>query len=286
MTLDALLKLLVPGMLVTMMVAIGLQVTVAEVKAVAQDRRLIGKAMLANYVLVPVATVALLILFHPVNPTVPVGFLILAVCPGAPFGPPFTRLARGDAAVSVVLMLLLAGTSAVAAPVLLHLLLPLLTSASALQVDAPKIVATLLVTQLVPLCLGFGLRHWRPGLAARVQKPAQGAGSLLSVLTIGLMLYSKWDLLTPIRLRGYTGMLMLLTASLGIGWLLGGPRRENRKAMTLTTSLRNLGVALVIVTSNFAGTAAVTAVLAYGFVEILGSAVVARFLGRRPTTAG
>ena len=37
--------------------------------------------------------------------------------------------------------------------------------------------------------------------------------------------------------------------------------------MALTTALRNVGVGLVIVTGNFAGTPAVSAALAYGIVE-------------------
>ena len=66
-----------------------------------------------------------------------------------------------------------------------------------------------------------------------------------------------------------------------MGWLLGGPGSDNRKAMALTTSLRNLGVGLVIATENFAGTAAVTAVLAYGIFEILGTLLLAGAWGRR-----
>ena len=45
--------------------------------------------------------------------------------------------------------------------------------------------------------------------------------------------------------------------------------------MTLTTSLRNVAVGLVIATGNFAGSPAVTAVLAYGVFEIVGSLVLA-----------
>jgi BASS family bile acid:Na+ symporter len=45
--------------------------------------------------------------------------------------------------------------------------------------------------------------------------------------------------------------------------------------LALTTSLRNVGVGLVIVTGNFGGTAAVTAVLAYGIFEIVGSLLLA-----------
>jgi hypothetical protein len=45
--------------------------------------------------------------------------------------------------------------------------------------------------------------------------------------------------------------------------------------MTLTTSLRNVGLGLVIATGSFAGTPAVTAVLAYGLFEIVGSLLLA-----------
>ena len=56
----------------------------------------------------------------------------------------------------VGMMVLLASSSAIAAPVLLHLLLPLLSSSATLQVDSGQIVVTLLATQLAPLCLGAG----------------------------------------------------------------------------------------------------------------------------------
>ena len=45
--------------------------------------------------------------------------------------------------------------------------------------------------------------------------------------------------------------------------------------MMLTTSLRNVGVGLVIANGAFAGTPALTAVLAYGLLEVCGSLLVA-----------
>ena len=45
-----------------------------------------------------------------------------------------------------------------------------MSGSESLQVDAAKIVVTLLVTQLAPLCLGLGVRHWLPGLANQTAK--------------------------------------------------------------------------------------------------------------------
>jgi len=275
MTIDGLINVLVTVLLVEMMVTIGLGVTLAELSGVVRNWRLLGLTLLANYVCFPAITVGLLFLFRAADPTVSVGFLILAVCPGAPFGPPCTRLAGGNVATAVGLMAILAGTSALAAPLLLRWLLPLLAKAGTLEVNSARIFGTLLVTQLVPLCLGLWLRQRRPNLAARLVKPAGQICSLLSLVTVALILYAQSGMLAEIRLRGYGAMLLLLLASFAMGWLCGGPEHGNRKAVTLTTSLRNVGVGLVIATGTFANTAAPTAVLAYGLVEIAGSLLLA-----------
>jgi BASS family bile acid:Na+ symporter len=275
MTAAALVQMLVPMTLLSMMVAVGLGVSFAELREAATNWRLSMKAAAANYLGVPAIALGLLFLFHPADPLVSVGFLILAVCPGAPFGPGCTSLAKGNVAAAVGWMVLLAGSSALAAPLLLHFLLPLLAASNSLQVDAAKIVLTLLATQLAPLTLGLGMRCCAPALADRLLRPANLLSAVLNLATIGLVLFVYWPLLAEIRLRGYAGMLMLLTASWAAGWLLGGPSRGNRRALALTTSLRNVGVGLVIATGNFGGTAAVTAVLAYGLFEIVGSLLLA-----------
>ena len=284
MTIDQFISVLVSIMLIEMMVAIGLSVTIVELLAVARNWRLVLQAGLANYVCVPAVTVGLLMLVQPADPLVSAGFLILAVCPGAPFGPPCTKIAKGNVAASVGVMVLLAGSSAVAAPLLLRLLLPWLSGDGTLQVDAVKIVATLLLTQLLPLCVGLCVNHWWPRLAERLQKPANLLSAVLSLFTVGLILVVQFHLLAEIGLRAWLGMSALLIATCVSGWLLGGPGSDNRKAMALTASLRNVGVGLVIATGNFPGTAAVTATLAYGIFEILGSLLLAVAWGRRGAT--
>src|SRR5579862_6206156 len=249
MTIDQLINLLVTITLIEMMAATGLGVTFGQLAGVARNWRLVCKAALANYVAVPVITVGLLLLFGA-QPMVAAGFLILAACPGAPFGPPCTAIANGNVGVSVGLMVILAGSSALLAPILLHFLLPLLAGNEAPTVDALKVVGTLLAVQLVPLAIGLCVRQWFPKLAAKLKKPADLVSLILNLAMTGVILVAQFRLLAEIRLPGLVGMLALLAASLAAGWLLGGPGTGNRKALTLTTSLRNVGVGLVIATGN------------------------------------
>src|SRR5262249_23710650 len=150
--------------------------------------------------------------------------------------------------------------------------------------DALGIIAALMITQLIPLLLGLMLRHWRPRLAERLLDPLELVSKILNLAVAALILATQFQLLAQIRLRGFVGMLLLLIGSLAIGWLAGGTRKDGRRTMALITSLRNVGVGLVIVTGNFAGTPAVSAALAYGILEVFGSLLLALWW-RRSTPA-
>jgi BASS family bile acid:Na+ symporter len=282
MSLDRLINLLVTITLIEMMVLIGLRVTFAEIAGTVRDWRLVGRAAAANYLLVPAAAIALLVLFDA-SPPVAAGFLILAVCPGAPFGPPFAAIARANVSMAVGLMVVLAGSSAILSPVLLQVLLPWVSGGEAPRIDLIGMVGALLVTQLLPLLLGLMTRHWRPELAQRLLRPFELVSKVLSLGVAGLILATQFHMLAEIRIRGFVGMLILLAASLAIGWLAGGSGRDSRRTMALTTALRNVGVGLVIVTGNFAGTPAVSAALAYGIVEVFGTLLLALCWARRAT---
>src|SRR5262245_52274363 len=112
MSADQVINVLVTITLIQLMVTIGLGITFAEMARVARNWGLVARAALANYVLVPATTVGVLLLFH--SPAlVSAGFLVAAVCPGAPYGPPFTGMAKGNVPISIALMVMLAGSSTI-----------------------------------------------------------------------------------------------------------------------------------------------------------------------------
>lgn len=272
-----------------MMAAIGLGVTFADVLRVATDWRLVAKAILASYVCVPAAAVGLLILFQA-DPYVAAGFLITAVCPGAPYGPPLTALAKGNVPVSVGLMVVLAASSALAAPVLLQWLLSftlqflpaLPRDTPPIEIDGIKLVSTLFLAQFVPLFAGLAVRHRWPTIADRLKKPANLLSAVLNLMTLALIIYVQHEMLLGIPVRAYIGMLALVLAGVAAGWLLGGnfgaafkAGAANRSAMVMATSVRNVGVSLVIVTAAFAGTRAVAATVAFALFQTMVMALIA-----------
>ena len=118
---------------------------------------------------------------------------------------------------------------------------------------------------LFPFVTGWmGANHFTP-------VPTALYGIVMLLAAIGLILVREYETLELIRLRGWFGMLLLLAASLGIGWLCGGPEPATRRSLAVTTGARNAAVGLVIVSKNFADTPAVTAVIAFALVSILGT---------------
>lgn len=79
---------------------------------------------------------------------------------------------------------------------------------------------------------------------------------LVAVVVCGLM--AQWNQLTKFSLWAFGGMLLPVLIGTLVGWVRGGPEKETRKALAFSTPQRNMGIAMVIASANFAGTPAVT----------------------------
>jgi BASS family bile acid:Na+ symporter len=266
MSLDQIINLLATVTLIEMMLTIGLGASPADILAMVKNRRCVLSALLANYICVPAAAMALYFLLQP-PPMVAAGILICAVCPGAPYGPPFNSIAKGNVASAVGLMVILAGTSAILAPLLLMALLPMLGGKDPLHINVVKMVSTLVLSQFLPLAAGLFIRVKRPATAEKLKNPAGKLSALLNLVLLASILATQFTMLLAIRPRGYMAMFTLVLVALAAGWLLGGPSSKDRKTLAITTAVRNVGVGLVIATSSFPGTAAITTATAFAIFQ-------------------
>lgn len=284
MNMDAIINLFASIALFVMMMTVGIGVNLGDVLKVAGDWKLLLRAAIANYLFVPLFAVGLLIFFHP-KAMVTVGILVAVICPGAPFGPPLTAVAKGKVITAVGLMTVLAASSAIIAPLLLRVLLPIVSVPSDLMLNPLKVINALMVSQFIPLCFGMLLRRFNPEWTTRWKNAFTRVSTLLNIWLLVLVLVVQFNMLRQIRLSGILGILALVGATLVVGWLMGGPGGDQRKTMAITTSTRNVGVALVIVAGSFPGTAAVTAAIAFAIFQIVAVILVAAAWGRMSAPA-
>jgi len=270
--------------LLCLMFHMGSSVTMSQLVTSLKKGAIIWKGLATNFLLVPIVAFGLLLLFKP-NPLVAVGFLAGVVFSGAPMGPPFTALAKGDVPLSIGLMILLAALSTIISPVVLKLLLMKFVEETPLEVSYLKIMKVVMLGQLLPLSVGLALNHWQPSIVLKITKFFRTLNNLLLLGACSLIVVNNYGTLGLFGWRAAVGSVVLFTLCLIIGWIMGGHHKGEKKALALNTTVRNAPAALVVASTNFPGTIVPAAVFAYSLVTVLGTLLVAYFMGRFSTNS-
>jgi predicted Na+-dependent transporter len=232
-------------------------------------------ALLANFVLVPLLAYVISLII-PLEQSLKIGLMVLALSAGAPFLILEARGAKANLGLAVGVMTLLM----VVTIFLLPLVLPLLLAG--VEVDAGAIAKSLIVLMLIPLILGLLVRANAPDTAQHWMPAMNKIGSLgimvLLVVGLGLNVSNVIDLIGS---GGFLALLLFIAGSLAIGLLLGGRDPGVRNVLGLGTAQRNVSAAIVVTLANFAGTNAVPFVLAASILLPLILLSVARWMGGR-----
>ena len=251
------------GFVVSSMMTMGLGFTVRQIIDALRDVRLVLLALLANFVAMPLGALALdkmLRLDEPLR----VGLLLLGAAAGAPFLPKLTELAKGNLPFAVGIMVLLAVGTVGYLPLVLPLLLPGIT------VDSKKIAGWLFLLTLLPLAGGLALRAWYGGVAARMKPLLDWACNVSLVPMVLLLAVANIDkILHVFGTRGILAGFLLIALGFGIGWLLGGPGLDTRRALALGTGQRNIAAALVVASESFSDPSVVIMIIVVTIVGLL-----------------
>jgi predicted Na+-dependent transporter len=260
---------------VGIMLATGLSLTTGQILQPLRNARLVVLALLANFVLVPLAALGIMWLV-PLDESLKIGLVVLATVAGAPFLVKEIQIARGDLGTAVGLMFLLMMVTIVYVPLVLPLMLP------GVEVNPWDIATSLMVTMLVPLVVGLVVNSSAPEDAQRwapVMNRMSGL-SLVVALVVGVGLNAS-TIVDLVGSLGFLALFLLIGASLLVGFVLGGRDAVTRTAMTLGTGQRNLAAAILVTTLNFSDTMALPFVLVASIVMPVILIVVALLIGRR-----
>src|SRR5215467_13218381 len=107
---------------VASMLALGFSLTVGQIVSPLRDVRLVLRALVANFVLVPAAAYGIKMII-PIGDSYGTGLLILATAAGAAVLPKLVQLAKGDVAFGAGVMVLLTVVTVAYVPIVLPLLL-------------------------------------------------------------------------------------------------------------------------------------------------------------------
>lgn len=236
---------------VAVMFSIGLRVSGGELLDILRNRPLFVRTLLANCILIP-AIGFLLVRIFPLTPDASVGILLLAAIPGTPIALQFTRQAKTRLAFAAAMTFVLSLVSIAMIPLAVKLMPQ---AAQRNQRPILLLVMSIVLYVALPLCAGLWAARHAPTIAPRLVLPL---GLLATVAFLFLMLETRLVRRAAFNtIRGHgtiLAMLLLLLLSMLIGWLIGGPDRESRRVLAISTGMRSVIVVLYVARYCFPGT--------------------------------
>jgi predicted Na+-dependent transporter len=260
------------------MASMGLSLKMPQIIAPLKNVKLVILALVANFVLVPLLALIITRVI-PLDEPIRIGLILLATAAGAPFLPKLAEVAKGSAAFSVGLMVLLMVVTIIYLPIVLPLLL------GGVEVNPWDIAQSLIVMMLIPLAIGLFINARYDEAAAKIQ-PTFGMASniaLLALTVLGLVLNFK-EMIGLVGSLGILAGIIFIVVSLVIGYLMGGSDAGSRSVIGLGTAQRNISAALVVAGQNF-GIDVVTYLMVIAVIGLVVLMPAAGELGKRAKAA-
>jgi BASS family bile acid:Na+ symporter len=261
------------------MVGMGLGLRLSEIAAPLRNWRLVTLALVANFVVMPFAALALSRILH-LNESMGIGLLLLGLAGGAPFLPKLAQISRGNLAFAVGLMVLLMVITVGYLPIVLPMLLP------GVSVNPAQIAKSLVLLMLLPLGGALAVNAKRPDFARKVKPFFDKTSNLSLIALMGLQtLFNVRNVMAVFGTGGILAGVVFLAVGFFSGWALGGSTSGTRSVLGLGTAQRNIAAALVVANQSFDDPNVVVMVVVIAIVGLVTLMPLSRALGRRVPAA-
>jgi BASS family bile acid:Na+ symporter len=200
-------------------------------------------------------------IFNPA-PEIKIAIVALSLSPVPPILPGKQMKSGGTSAYSVGLLVAASVASIVLVPLGLWVLDT--TFKLDMHVSTGQLVTIVLVSIILPLVIGMGVRAFRSDWADFLLRPVQIFGWIVLIIAVIPVLFTSWNAMLTLIGDGFIIALVAFTLiGLLAGHLLGGPDLDNRTVLALATSARHPGVAMAIASVNFPDMKLVLVVVLY-----------------------
>lgn len=246
-------------LLAFLMFGVALDLRLENFKAIVQHPKASIVGLGSQLVLLPLLTIGLIFLMRPPT-SLALGMLLVSTCPGGNVSNFAVHLAKGNAALSVLLTSISTLSAIVITPVYFTLLMPVIPGASAFQkvinIEPLGIVLTIVQLIVVPLAIGMLLNYRAPKLTDRIKKTVR----ILSLLIffgfiIGAVLSNYDNIVNYLHLVFFLVFLHNALALTTGYWFarFNHLQKKDAKAISLETGIQNSGLGLILIFNTFNG---------------------------------
>ena len=272
-----------------MMLGVALELKLDDFKRIftAPKAPMIGLG--AQFILLPAFTYLLTLILRP-PPSIALGMILVAACPGGNLSNIITYLARGNCAVSVSMTAVSTAAAIFMTPFNLAFWGSLNPQTAkilkAVSLRPFDVFINIFIILGVPLIAGLLLSRIFPLLVARARKPFKIFSLIFFIGIVVVALGANWKNFTNYVGLVFIGVLIHNALALNLGYWFGRLLRLNEadtRAVSIEVGIQNSGLGLVLIFNFFDGLGGMAIITAWwGIWHIIAGLVAAFIFSRRP----
>lgn len=239
--------------LAVVMFGVALEIKLDHFTKLFKEPRPAIVGIISQIVLLPAVTFLLVKLINP-TPTVALGMILVAACPGGNVSNFISATAKGNVALSVSLTAFSTLAAVITTPLNFEIWGGLYNATSPafkpIEIDPYSMFQTVFIILGIPLILGMFVAHKFPNLTAKITKPIKTTSFVIFISYILIALLSNWT-----HFKNYVHLVMIivflhnglaLLTGYGVSYFSGLKWRE-RRTIAIETGIQNSGLALVLI---------------------------------------
>lgn len=248
-----------PAALAIIMFGMGLSLSGDDFRRVVRMPRGVIAGLLAQVLVLPVAAVLTAFVFYAffdLEDTLIVGLLLLSACPAGTTSNLVTWLARADAALSVSLTTVNSLGAAITTPIaFLATTTFLFGTGQVVSVSFAEMAALVVVVVALPVLLGLLVHTWKPGFAAKAERPFRIMSAvLLALVIVAVIFQNRADFFALARASVPAALVLNVLALAGGYWTARAFRLAlpQARAVAIETGFQNGTLGIAIATAQLA----------------------------------
>jgi BASS family bile acid:Na+ symporter len=241
------------------MFGVALNLTVDDFRRLLRNPRPALVGVVSQFVVLPALTFALVWVLQP-PPSIALGMILVAACPGGNISNFMSVNAGANTALSVTLTAISTVAAIVMTPLNLSfwggLYAPAAPILTTVDVSFWNVFKTVTLILGIPLIAGMTVRHLARDTAQRLSKVMQAVSIAIFTGIVVFALYANYQYLIGYLDVVFDLVLLHNTLALTVGYLLAvgaGLATGSRRTLSLETGIQNSGLGLILIFNFFDG---------------------------------
>jgi BASS family bile acid:Na+ symporter len=273
--------------LALIMFGVALELKVSDFKRLLETPKTSITGLVSQFLLLPFVTYLLVLVLQP-QPSIALGMMLVAACPGGNISNFLSYLAKGNVALSVSLTAFGTVIAIVMVPFNLELWASLYEPTSKLlrevQLDAWDLFESILTLAGIPLLVGMLFTHYKPELSAKVAKALKPISIIIFIGFVIIALANNFE-----NFLNHIHLVLVVVAihnalALTIGYLSARVMKlsiADQRTIAIETGIQNSGLGLFLIFSFFDGMGGMALVAAWwGIWHIISGLAIASYWSR------